>query len=127
MARTFTPERLDDMTLTQDDINKFNYYCFAQWGITLDVANHLVTIGRNFQQRTRRLNQRRNAKKRALAAAAAVPASPSSSSTDSETKHRLIDTAKRIRKALTPPASPPKTPSPRFIYPPTPSPSMITE
>lgn len=138
MARTYTPERLDNMTLTQDELNKFNYYCFAEWGVNLEMARRIFQIGLTTRDRTSRLNKRRyqRRKQKALAAKTAPPDSPSS--TDSETKQALIAAAQRARRAMTPPTSPPKTPTfvditppdtpaPPDSYPPTPSPGVIPQ
>lgn len=134
MARTYTPERLDDMTLTSDELSKFNYYCFVEWGVNLETARRIFHSGLKVRERSTRVNKKRYQKRKQQATAEKALGSPSS--TDSETKQRLIDTARRIRKALTPPTSPPKTPTfvdvtppdtpaPPDSYPPTPSPGVI--
>lgn len=135
MARTYTPERLDDMTLTPDELSKFNYYCFVEWGVNLETARRIFRSGQKVRERSTRVNKKRYQRRKQQATAEkAGPSSPSS--TDSETKQRLIATAQRIRKALTPPTSPPRTPTfvdvtppdtptPPDSYPPTPSPGVI--
>lgn len=136
MARTYTPERLDNMTLTPDELNKFNYYCFCEWGVNLNEVRDLYQIGLTTRNRIKRLNKRRYLRRKEKALAAKIAPPDSTSSTDSETKQALIATAQRVRQAMTPPTSPPKTPTfvditppdtpaPPVSYPPTPSPTPL--
>lgn len=122
MARTYTPDSIVEMTLTAEELSKFNYYCFVEWGVNLDMARRIFASGLKVRERASRINRRRYLRKKE---AAANPPPRSPSSTDSETKQALIAAAQRARMALTPPTTPPKTPSPPDSYPPTPSPGAI--
>lgn len=144
MARTVNrEEQMSDMTtrtLTGEELARLNYLCFIEWGENLDGVRQMVEIARRLRRSNHKSYVNRKSRRKhtngshefhIVEAPAMMPlvdysgtsSSSMNSSLESGSPNSLIAAAERVRKALTPPDSPPKI---SYSLKSTPTPSPVT-